>query len=41
MGVVEERPTGHEDLPVREDGRGLVSRPVVMLLVLVQVLVPG
>ncbi len=23
-GVVEERPAGHEDLPVREQGRGLV-----------------
>ena len=36
-GVVEERPAGHEDLPVREQGRGLAFTAVVMLPVAVQV----
>ena len=40
-GVVEQRPAGDEDLPVREQGRGLVFASVVMLPVPVQVLVSG
>ena len=39
--MVEERPTGHEHLPVQEQGRGLAFACCGMLPVLVQVLVPG